>query len=37
MAGYRDDFILIDEAEEILVEDVIMSHLNQTDPFLKEI
>lgn len=35
IAGYRQDFNLIDEPEELLIEDVINKHLTQADPFYK--
>ena len=35
IAGYRSDFNLIDEAEELLIEEVINKHLSQADPFYK--
>ena len=35
IAGYRQDFNLIDEPEELLIEDVINKHLNQGDPLYK--
>ena len=35
IAGYRQDFNLIDEPEELLIEDVINKHLKQGDPFYK--
>jgi hypothetical protein len=35
IAGYRQDFNLIDEPEELLIEEVINKHLTQADPFFK--
>ena len=35
IAGYRQDFNLIDEPEELLIEEVINKHLSQADPFFK--
>ena len=35
IAGYRNDFNLIDNAEELLIEEVLLKQLNQADPFYK--